>query len=106
LDAGAEDCGPALGCDWTEAARPGGAVAAGGVARGSAFAAATTESGFSGRDAVKGTAGDGAGGFWGAGDAFGGVFSVVRVSVVRVIVALFPEALAGVIGGGIAARCG
>jgi hypothetical protein len=106
LGAGAEGCGPALGCGWADAALAGGTVAAGAgsVARGSTFAAATTDSGFSGRsgrDGVKGAAGDGAGGLWGIGDAFGGVFSAVRVTV-----ALFAEALAGVIGGGIAARCG
>jgi len=103
LDAGAEDCGPALGSGWADAGLPRGMVAAGagGVARGSTLAAATGESGFSGRDGVTGAANDGAGRLLGADGGFCGAFSTRRVTA-----ALLAEAFAGVIGGGIAARCG
>ena len=108
LDAGAGGCCVlATGCGGALGA---GTLAAGGDARGSAFAAATAESTFSERGGAPGDVGGGVDGLlpcadqdgWpGPDEDLGGPFSVIRA-----MGALIPDPLGGAIGGGIAGRVG
>ena len=111
LDAGAGGCCVlATGCGGADGALGAEALAAGGDARGSAFAAATAESTFSERGGAPGDVGGGVDGLlpcadqdgWpGPDEDLGRPFSVIRA-----MGALIPDPLGGAIGGGMAARVG